>query len=83
MSVDSYTIQDTVKEMVVGWLWLALMVVLPDKPQAVPAYGRKMLSIVSYGRKRPIADIANIFEEIGILKVFVIVLTIMYLHTYI
>lgn len=83
MSVDSYTIQDTVKEMVVGWLWLALMVVLPDKPQAVPAYGRKMLSIVSYGRKRPIADIANIFEEIGILKVFVLVLTIMYLHTYI
>ena len=83
MSVDSYITQDTLKEMVVGWLWLALMVVLPDKPQAVPAYGRKMLSMVSYGRKRPIADIANIFEEIGILKVFVLVLTIMYLHTYI
>ena len=32
--------------MVIGWLWLALMVVLPDKP---------------------FADIANIFEEIGIL----------------
>ena len=56
---------------------------LPDRPQAVPAYGRKMLSIVSYGRKRPIADIANIFEGIGFLKVFVLVLTIMYLHTYI
>lgn len=67
MSVDSYTIQDTVKEIVIGWLWLALMVVLPDKPQAVPAYGRKMLSMVSYGRKRPFADIDNIFEEIRIL----------------
>lgn len=67
MSVDSYVIQDTAKEIVIGWLWLALMVVLPDKPQAVPAYGRKMLSMVSYGRKRPIADIANIFEEIEIL----------------
>ena len=54
---------------------------LPDRPQAVPAYGRKMLSIVSYGRKRPIADIANIFEKIEILKVFVLVLTTMYLHT--
>lgn len=31
MSVDSYTIQDTVKEIVIGWLWLALMVVLPDR----------------------------------------------------
>ena len=41
---------------------------LPDRPQAVPASGRKMLSMVSYGRKRPFADIANIFEEIGILK---------------
>lgn len=40
---------------------------LPDRPQAVPAYGRKMLSMVSYGRSRPIADIANIFERIGIL----------------
>lgn len=67
MSVDSYTIQDTEKELVRGLLWLALMVVLPDRPQAVPAYGRKMLSMVSYGRKRPFADIANIFEEIGIL----------------
>lgn len=56
---------------------------LPDRPQAVPAYGRKMLSMVSYGRKRPFADIANIFEGIGFLKVFVLVLTIMYLHTYI
>nr|DAG04774.1 MAG TPA: hypothetical protein [Siphoviridae sp. ctGa111] len=37
--------------------------------------------MVSYGRKRPIADIANIFEEIEILKVFVLVLTTMYLHT--
>lgn len=36
---------------------------LPDRPQAVPAYGRKMLSMVSYGRKRPFADIANIFKE--------------------
>jgi hypothetical protein len=67
MSVDSYVIQDTVKEIMIGWLWSALMVVLPDKPQAVPAYGRKMLSMVSYGRKRPFADIVNIFEEIGIL----------------
>ena len=40
---------------------------LPDRPQAVPASGRKMLSMVSYGRKRPFADIANIFEGIGIL----------------
>lgn len=39
---------------------------LPDRPQAVPASGRKMLSMVSYGRKRPFADIDNIFEEIGI-----------------
>ena len=54
---------------------------LTDRPQAVPAYGRKMLSMVSYGRKRPIADIANIFEKIEILKVFVLVLTTMYLHT--
>lgn len=56
---------------------------LPDRPQAVPAYGRKMLSMVSYGRKRPFADIANIFEGIGFLKVFVLVPTIMYLHIYI
>ena len=42
------------------------IVVLPDKPQAVPAYGRKMLSMISYGRKRPFADIANIFEGIEI-----------------
>lgn len=40
---------------------------LPDRPQAVLASGRKMLSMVSYGRKRPFADIANIFEGIGIL----------------
>lgn len=37
--------------------------------------------MVSYGRKRPIADIANIFEKIEILKVFVLVLTTMYLYT--
>lgn len=27
MSVDSYAIQDTVKEMVVGWLWWMFIVV--------------------------------------------------------
>lgn len=58
------------------------IVVLPDKPQAVPAYGRKMLSMVSYGRKLPFADIANIFEEIGIFIVG-LGLTTMYLHAYI
>jgi len=36
----------------------------PGWPQAVPAYGRKMLSRISYGRKRPIADFANIFNMI-------------------
>ena len=43
------------------------IVVLPDKPQAVPAYGRELLSMVSYGRKLPFADIDNSFEEIEIL----------------
>lgn len=82
MSVDSYEIQDTVREMVRGWLCWMFIVVLPDKPQAVPAYGRKMLSMVSYGRKLPFADIANIFNGIGTFIV-VLGLTTMYFHTYI